>query len=116
MLDLFHEISDRLFNPRLPILQNTDGEPLWPHKLVFDLKAPPQAAFDALKHLALDEADEDLLADATRDSEDNSGSTSLSPSLMTLPPSRRSGSKIWLLAIGTGYAAPIRVPFGFVIP
>jgi SEC-C motif/Protein of unknown function (DUF2384) len=69
LLDLFHEIADRLFNPRLPILQNTDGEPLSPHKLVFDLKAPPQAAFDALKHLALDEPDEDLLADATRDSE-----------------------------------------------
>ena len=69
LLDLFHEIADRLFNPRLPILQNTDGEPLSPHKLVFDLEAPPQAAFDALKHLALDEPDEDLLADATRDSE-----------------------------------------------
>jgi hypothetical protein len=69
LLDLFHEIADRLFNPRLPILQNTDGEPLSPHKLVFDLEAPPQAAFDALKHLALGESDEDLLADATRDSE-----------------------------------------------
>jgi SEC-C motif/Protein of unknown function (DUF2384) len=70
LLDLFHEISDCLFNPRLPILQNTDGEPLSPHKLVFDLKAPPQTAFDSLKHLALDEPDEDLLADATRDSDD----------------------------------------------
>lgn len=70
LLDLFHEIADRLFNPRLPTLQNTDGEPLSLHKLMFDLKAPPQAAFDALKHLALDEPDEDLLADATRDSED----------------------------------------------
>ena len=69
LLDLFHEIADRLLNPRLPILQNTDGEPLSPHKLMFDLKAPPQAAFEALKHLALDESDEDLLADATRDSE-----------------------------------------------
>src|SRR6478672_3273917 len=69
LLDLFHEIADRLFNPRLPILQNTDGEPLSPHKLVFYLKASPQAAFDALKHLALDEPDEDLLADTTRDCE-----------------------------------------------
>jgi hypothetical protein len=32
LLDLFHEIADRLFNPRLPILQNTDGEPLSPHR------------------------------------------------------------------------------------
>jgi SEC-C motif/Protein of unknown function (DUF2384) len=69
LLDLVHEIADRLFNPRLPILRNTDGDPLSPHKLVFDLEAPPQAAFDALKHLALGESDEDLLADATRDSE-----------------------------------------------
>ena len=70
LLDLFHEIADRLYNPPLPKLQNTDGEPLSLHKLVFDLNAAPQAAFDALKHLALDELDEDLLADATRDSED----------------------------------------------
>ena len=70
LLDLFHEIADRAFNPRLPTLQNTDGEPLSLRKLVFELNAPPQAAFDALKHLALDELDEDLLADATRDYED----------------------------------------------
>ena len=70
LLALFHEIADRLYNPRLPTLQNTDGEPLLLHKLVFELSVPPQAAFDALKHLALDELDEDLLGDATRDSED----------------------------------------------
>jgi SEC-C motif len=57
LLDLFHEIADRAFNPRLPTLQNTDGEPLSLNKLVFELSAPPQAAFDALKHLALDEFD-----------------------------------------------------------
>jgi hypothetical protein len=70
LLDLFHEIAYRLYNPRLPTLQNTDGEPLSLHKLVFELNVPPQAAFDALKHLALDELGEDLLADATCDSED----------------------------------------------
>ena len=70
LFDLFHEIADRLYNPRLPKLQNTDDEPFSPHKLVFDLNAAPQVAFDALKHLALDEWDEDLLADATRDSEE----------------------------------------------
>jgi hypothetical protein len=69
LLDLFHEIADRIYNRRLPTLQNTDGEPLSFHKLVFDLNASPQTAFDALKHLALDELDEDLLADATRDSD-----------------------------------------------
>jgi len=69
LLEVFHAIADRFFNPPLPILQNTDGDPISPHKLVFDLKAPPQAAFDALKHLALDDADDDMLEDATRDSE-----------------------------------------------
>ena len=69
LLDLFHEITDRLYNPRLPTLQNTDGEALSLHKLVFDLNAPPHVAFCALKHLALDEPDEDLLSDATRDSD-----------------------------------------------
>jgi hypothetical protein len=70
LLDLFHKIADRAFNPRLPTLQNTDGEPLSLHKLMFELNALPQTAFDALKHLALAELDEDLLADATRDYED----------------------------------------------
>jgi hypothetical protein len=70
LLELFHGIADRLFNPQLPILQNTDGEPLSLQKLVFDLNVAPQTAFDALKQLALDEPDEHLLADATRDAED----------------------------------------------
>ncbi len=69
LLDLFHEIADRAFNPKMPKLQNTDGEPLSPRKLVFELDATPQVAFDALKHLALDEPAEALLADATRDAE-----------------------------------------------
>jgi hypothetical protein len=66
LLDLFHEINDRLFNPPLPVLQNTDSDPLMFHKLVFDLKVSPQTTFDAVKHLALDEPEEILLADATR--------------------------------------------------
>ena len=70
LLVLFHEIADQLFNPQMPILQNTDGEPLSLRKLVFDLNVLPQTAFDALKHLALEQPHEDLLADATRDSED----------------------------------------------
>jgi hypothetical protein len=71
LLELFNDIAERAFNPRSPKLQNTDGEPLSPHKLVFDLDAPPQAAFDALKHLALDEQKEELLAEATRDVDGN---------------------------------------------
>ena len=69
LLDLFHEIAERALSPKLPSLRNTDDEPLVPHKLVFDLTVTPQAAFDALKHLALDQSDEELLADAIRDAE-----------------------------------------------
>jgi uncharacterized protein (DUF2384 family) len=71
LIDLFHVISHRALNPPLPILQNTDGEPISPHRLMFELTTPPQAAFDALKHLAMDEEDEDMLADARRDADGN---------------------------------------------
>jgi len=71
LLDLFHEITDRVFNPPLPILQNTDGEPISPHRLMFEVKASPRAAFDALKHLAVGEEEGDMLADATRDADGN---------------------------------------------
>ena len=65
MLELYHEIFASLFNPTLPQLQNTDGDPLSLQKLVYDIDSP-QGAFDALKHLCLDETDEDLLSDAVR--------------------------------------------------
>jgi hypothetical protein len=71
LLEVFNAIADRAFNPQLPKLQNTDGEPLSPHKLVFELDTPPQTAFDALKHLALDEPEEALLAEATRNVDGN---------------------------------------------
>jgi hypothetical protein len=67
LIDLFHDIAGRAFDPRLPELQNTDGEPLSMRKLVYDLTVSPQAAFDALKHLALGEPGDSLLADAKRD-------------------------------------------------
>ena len=71
VLDLFetyHAIVDRLLNPRLPELQNTDGEALSFHRILYDIDSP-QAAFDALKGLALDATEEELLADAGRDSQ-----------------------------------------------
>jgi hypothetical protein len=41
------------------------------NQLVFDLKVSLQIAFNALKHLALDEPEEDLLADATSEAGNN---------------------------------------------
>jgi hypothetical protein len=55
-----------LANPRLPELRNTDGDALSFHRILYDIDAP-QVAFDALKGLALDATEEELLADAARD-------------------------------------------------
>ena len=71
MVYLFHDIAERLFNPPPPQLRNTDDETLIPHKLVFDLKVTPRAAFDALKHLGLDETEDEQLSDSAQDAEGN---------------------------------------------
>jgi len=65
--DLYLDIADRLLNPQLPALQNTDGDPLLLHTLHFDIDSP-RAAFDALKHLCLTASEDELLADAVFDS------------------------------------------------
>lgn len=62
---VYLDIIDRLLNPSLPELRNTDGEALVPHRLVFDIDSP-QAAFDALHPLALGETREELLESAER--------------------------------------------------
>ena len=65
--DLYLDIADRLLNPQLPTLQNTDGDALLFHKLHFDIPSP-RAAFDALKHLCITASEDELLADAVFDS------------------------------------------------
>ena len=65
--------SDEIFgtaapaDPRPTELRNTDGEVLSFHRIHYDIDAP-QTAFDALKGLALDATEDELLADAGRDS------------------------------------------------
>lgn len=66
MLAIYHDAMDRLFNPRMPQVQNTDGDPLLPHRLVYEI-ASPRAAFDALSPLCLTSSKEDLLAEAEFD-------------------------------------------------
>ena len=63
---LYFELVALILDRPLPKLQNTDGEPLSLQRLVFDIDSPQQA-FDALKHLALDQTEEDLLEDAKPD-------------------------------------------------
>jgi hypothetical protein len=66
LLERYHEIADRLLNPRLPVMQNTDGEPLEMQQLVYDIDAPDEA-FAALKDLAVGESEAELLAGAELD-------------------------------------------------
>ncbi len=63
---LYLQLAERILYPPLPILHNTDGDPLVLHTLVFDIESP-QGAFDALKHLDLGSTEDELLADAARD-------------------------------------------------
>ena len=67
MLDVYHDITDRLLNPVMPQLQNTDGEPLVFNKLIYDLKCSPSEALDNLKQLNLTEDDESILIGAEFD-------------------------------------------------
>ena len=63
----YFAIKEDACHPRLPALRNTDGDPLVPTTLRFDLRCAPGEAFARLKSLALDASDEELLADAERD-------------------------------------------------
>ncbi len=66
MLGVYHDITDRLLNPPMPQLQNTDDDPLLPHSLVYEIESP-RAAFDALKPLCLTMTEEVLLEEAEFD-------------------------------------------------
>jgi len=66
--ELYLDIIDRIVDPRLPELRNTDGEPLSLRRLVFDIDSAQQA-FDALKHLAYGETEAELLEGAERDAQ-----------------------------------------------
>jgi hypothetical protein len=67
MLNIYHDITDRLLNPVMPQLQNTDGDPMLLHKLIYDLKCSPREALDSLRQLNLTENDESMLTGAEFD-------------------------------------------------
>ncbi|MBI3786292.1 MAG: SEC-C domain-containing protein [Deltaproteobacteria bacterium] len=64
---VYLDIADELNHPRLPKLCNTDGDPLVPTTLHFDLRCSSQEAFDALRTLGLEELVENCLQDAKQD-------------------------------------------------
>jgi hypothetical protein len=68
VLMVYHELAEQLLHPRLPELCNTEGDPLVFQTLHFDIDSP-QAAFDALKTLALEPEDMGLLQEAQFDAQ-----------------------------------------------
>lgn len=66
MLEIYHSIADRLLNPRMPELANTDGDPLAFCRVTYEIPSPSEA-FVALHHLSLGHGEADLLAEATFD-------------------------------------------------
>lgn len=63
MLAIYHEVYDRLHNPPMPEISNTDGDPMVFQKLIYDIPSP-QAAFAALKPLCINSTEDELLEDA----------------------------------------------------
>jgi hypothetical protein len=64
--DLDDAMIEAIRNPPTPQLQNTDGEPIVFQSLSFEVPSAHEA-FDALKGLAFDEAEKNLLAEADLD-------------------------------------------------
>jgi hypothetical protein len=56
---------ENVLHPRLPQIQNTDGEPLEMHRLVFAIDSP-QNVLDALKSLDVDRSEEEIIAATER--------------------------------------------------
>lgn len=60
MLEIYHDIADRLLNPVMPQLYNTDDESMVFNKLIYDLACTPREAFVALRQLNQSEDDESI--------------------------------------------------------
>jgi hypothetical protein len=63
---LYFSLAEAYLHPAPPRLHNTDGDPLEPRTLYFEIDSP-QRAFDALAPLALGSSREELLAEAKFD-------------------------------------------------
>jgi hypothetical protein len=66
MLEIYHATADRLLNPKPPVLENTDGDPLMLCRVTYEITSAG-AAFEALMPLSLDHPESELLADARFD-------------------------------------------------
>jgi hypothetical protein len=61
LIERYLAIIDKVLNPQLPTLHNTDGEPLELHRLVFDIDSP-EKVLEALKSLDVGRSEEDLVS------------------------------------------------------
>jgi hypothetical protein len=67
----YFEAADRTMNPPPPVLQNTDGDPLAPIQLIYELRCIPELAVEKLKTLVLPEFQEEILEGAEFDRSGN---------------------------------------------
>jgi hypothetical protein len=63
----YFEAADRTLHPPPPVLQNTDGDPLVPIRLLYELRCTPGQALEKLKTLVLPEYRDQILTDADFD-------------------------------------------------
>jgi len=63
---LYYRIREEIYNPPLPQMQNTDGDPLQLTKLYYVLQCTPREALDALVSLSMMDMDE-LISDGEFD-------------------------------------------------
>ncbi len=64
--ELYLSIVQQVLEPKLPELQTTDGEPLVPQRVIFEIDSA-EHAFEALKHLARGASKGDLASAIERD-------------------------------------------------
>jgi len=70
ILRIYHSTAERLLNPKMPKLANTDGDPLAFCRVTYEIPSP-QKAFAALRHLSLGHTESELLQDSKFDSAGN---------------------------------------------
>jgi len=66
LIDLYQDYRENLLNPKVPILNNTNGDPFVPQTVYFEIESP-QVTFDALKELNFAETSDEILAEAVFD-------------------------------------------------
>lgn len=66
--EFYFDIAEELKNPQMPVLVNTDGDPLTYIEIHYRLNCPPQEALNRLDTLVIKEFRKHILEDATYDS------------------------------------------------